>query len=390
MDIDFCVTTSATWQLVGYFLFALKVVIPVVIIILGIMDFVNALIAKEDSGISKATKSLIVRFVMGIAIFFVPLIISVGFHLVASASTFLQKADTCQTCLLQPFNSSCEAAKATAKKALAAEKEEALNDRQSFGSKVEGCYKCNGKYVWTDEKCGTKVISLDGVYTKKTCEAENNNPANKVEQSLIERPSTGESSKITDVIYLGDSIMNGVCIYKNLDKSSGCYYGVGKSIEWLKGNSTQMGSGINSANPVSEITTIIKNNSKKKYGIVILMGVNDLSGGGNPKTIANSYASFYSKLAQGDWKNAILKIVSINPVGSNVARYGYNATYLSNARINSFNSELSKAIGNLRLANVKFCSTGIKQSELDYFDDLHFGNNGRAKLYNAIQENCLK
>ncbi len=115
MDIDFCVASSAAWQLVGYFLYALKVAIPVIIIILGTVDFVNALIASDDKKISGAAKSLIMRLVMGIVVFFVPVLVSAFLHLVKNANKYLKAADTCQTCLLRPFNSSCEAAKSKAK-----------------------------------------------------------------------------------------------------------------------------------------------------------------------------------------------------------------------------------------------------------------------------------
>ena len=115
MNIDFCVATSAAWQLVGYFLFALKIAIPVIIIILGTVDFVNALISSDDKNISKATKSLIIRLVVGIAIFFLPVIISAFLHLVKDSSKYLKAADTCQTCLLRPFDSACKSAKSKAK-----------------------------------------------------------------------------------------------------------------------------------------------------------------------------------------------------------------------------------------------------------------------------------
>ncbi len=387
MDLDFCVTTSATWRLIGYILYALKVVIPVIIIILGTIDFVKALIASDDN-INKAAKSLLMRFVIGLIVFFVPLLVSTFLHLVKDAIPFLEKADACQSCLLRPFNSSCTKAVKEVQKYNEDQKNESLNDNDDFLTARYGCYKCDGKYVWSTGGCGAKVINLDSPYTKETCEAENDNPVNQVEQNIIERPGSNGSSH-TDVIYLGDSIMNGMCIYKNLNKSAGCYFGKGKNIEWLKGNSTQMGDAINSGNPVPEITKIIKNNPSKKYAIVILMGTNDIATGANTTTLANNYASLYSKLAQGDWKTAQLQIVAVNPVGDDVVSHGYSS-YLSNTRINNFNTTLSKNISNMRLANVKYCNTGIKQSDLDYFDGLHFGNNGRAKLFNTIQEKCLK
>ena len=119
MDVNnpeyFCVTTSSIWQFAGYILFAIKIAVPLIIIILGILDFFKAMTAAKDDAINSAAKNLIFRIVIGLVIFFIPLIVSTVFKFIKEANSYIAAADACQTCLLQPFNSNCDNYKATAK-----------------------------------------------------------------------------------------------------------------------------------------------------------------------------------------------------------------------------------------------------------------------------------
>ena len=58
-SFDFCVQSSAIWQLFGYILLALKIIIPVVIIVFGTIDFAKAII--DDKVVQDAAKKEIVR-----------------------------------------------------------------------------------------------------------------------------------------------------------------------------------------------------------------------------------------------------------------------------------------------------------------------------------------
>lgn len=114
-EFNFCVQTSAIWQLIGYVLYALKVIIPIVIIILGTIDFAKAIIDEKDDNLSKSTGILLRRIVIGIFIFFIPTIVSVLFSLIAAASEAVSAGEACNECLNHPTGSKCDAYKATAK-----------------------------------------------------------------------------------------------------------------------------------------------------------------------------------------------------------------------------------------------------------------------------------
>ena len=110
MEMTFCEDTAPIWRFVGYILFALKIIIPVVIIILGIMDFANAMIAKDEKAITNAAKSVGKRLILGIAIYFVPLLVSYIFSLIGDASPYIEKIESCEVCLLNPRSDDCRKA----------------------------------------------------------------------------------------------------------------------------------------------------------------------------------------------------------------------------------------------------------------------------------------
>lgn len=104
---SFCADTAPIWQFVGYALFILKTLIPLVIIVLGIIDLVKVTMSNDDKAMNMAFSSLIKRLIIGVAIFFIPTIVSLVFSMVKDASPFLENADACQACLLRPTSTEC-------------------------------------------------------------------------------------------------------------------------------------------------------------------------------------------------------------------------------------------------------------------------------------------
>ena len=63
------------WQIIGWVLWIFKIVIPVIIIVFGMIDLGKAVVASKDDEIKKSVKSLIMRAIAGIIMFFVPTIL---------------------------------------------------------------------------------------------------------------------------------------------------------------------------------------------------------------------------------------------------------------------------------------------------------------------------
>ena len=89
-------------QIVSLLINLIKVGVPVLLIIFGMVDLGKAVIASDDKAVSKAAKSLLNRVIAGICIFFVPLIVSIVFKMVGSFGEVKDQFDVCANCIASP------------------------------------------------------------------------------------------------------------------------------------------------------------------------------------------------------------------------------------------------------------------------------------------------
>lgn len=103
--MEFCLKSARIWQIVGYILAVVKIVIPLLIIILGVIDLGRAVVSSDQKIIKDAGGKLVKRVILGICIFFIPQIIDLIFSMVGVFSEEMQEDyDNCFTCITQPDN----------------------------------------------------------------------------------------------------------------------------------------------------------------------------------------------------------------------------------------------------------------------------------------------
>ena len=108
-ELNFCGRTAPIWQFIGYFLVALKIVIPLIIIVLGVIDFATSVISSDDKAISSAAKGLFKRLIIGVVIFFIPTIVDLVFGFISNfTGDIMSEIATCEECLLSPTGNTCE------------------------------------------------------------------------------------------------------------------------------------------------------------------------------------------------------------------------------------------------------------------------------------------
>lgn len=102
--ISFCSQTATIWQIVGWILLILKIVIPVILIILGIIDLSKAVLSSKDDAIMSAAKRLMFRAIAAVAIFFIPTVINIVMGLIDDFRTSGAASDfkICRDCLYTP------------------------------------------------------------------------------------------------------------------------------------------------------------------------------------------------------------------------------------------------------------------------------------------------
>ncbi len=102
----FCYNTASLWQFVGIALLVIKIVIPIVLIILGMVDLGKAVISSEDKAVNKAATKLLWRIVSAVVIFFIPTIVSAIFALIGSFNEEVRADyDICRECIEHPNKS---------------------------------------------------------------------------------------------------------------------------------------------------------------------------------------------------------------------------------------------------------------------------------------------
>lgn len=101
--MSFCYKTAPVWLLLGRLFFILKIVIPLIIIIIGIVDFSKAAFTGEEKEVKKSINMLLKRFIIGVVIFLIPTVIRILFDLVAGFSDEMKKdAGNCMVCITSP------------------------------------------------------------------------------------------------------------------------------------------------------------------------------------------------------------------------------------------------------------------------------------------------
>lgn len=98
---DFCAEDGVlkTFQIVGYFVTIIKILVPLLLLIFGSIDFGKAVLAGDDKGIQAASKMLVTRAIGGIIIFFIPTIVNFVTTMISNWSTVESSFVNCTTCL---------------------------------------------------------------------------------------------------------------------------------------------------------------------------------------------------------------------------------------------------------------------------------------------------
>ena len=111
-EVAFCEESGVlkTFQIIGYLLFIAKIIVPLLLIILGSIDFAKATISSDDKAPRDAVMALVRRVLIAVIIFFIPTILNFLLSLVYGATEAFSddSFEGCTTCLFDPFGD-CEA-----------------------------------------------------------------------------------------------------------------------------------------------------------------------------------------------------------------------------------------------------------------------------------------
>lgn len=87
----------------GYVLIAVKIIVPILIIVFGMIDFTKAIVLNDQDQVKKSTMSLAKRAIAGIIIFFLPTLINTLFDFIyEKTNTNVFNYESCWGCVFDP------------------------------------------------------------------------------------------------------------------------------------------------------------------------------------------------------------------------------------------------------------------------------------------------
>lgn len=96
-NVDLCGELKPVLRLVGYVVLAIKIVVPIILIVVGMMDLAKAVTEKKEDDIKKAQQGLVSKAIAAVLVFLVITIVGVLMSLVGS-----EKYQDCMQCINSP------------------------------------------------------------------------------------------------------------------------------------------------------------------------------------------------------------------------------------------------------------------------------------------------
>ena len=108
-EVEVCgagTTSLLVFQVIGYIILIIKILVPIILIVLGSIDLGKASLSGDDKAVKEAAISFAKRVLVGLIIFFVPTILDFFLGLVEGTTDVSSKYRGCTDCVLNPNNSS--------------------------------------------------------------------------------------------------------------------------------------------------------------------------------------------------------------------------------------------------------------------------------------------
>ena len=101
-DGGFCDTLAPVLRIVGIVVFAIKVFVPIILIVMGMIDLAKAVTEKSEDKIKEAQNRLIKRAIAAVLVFLVATLVGIIFTVILNSKGDTYKA--CLDCVNKPFS----------------------------------------------------------------------------------------------------------------------------------------------------------------------------------------------------------------------------------------------------------------------------------------------
>ena len=101
-----CSNFGGVFGLLGWAYNIIRIAVPIILVVMGMITMMTAVFSKSEDEISKATKSLVQKFIAAIAVFLVLSIVKFIFTNVVGDTTWAKSS--CWNCIVDPQQSKCK------------------------------------------------------------------------------------------------------------------------------------------------------------------------------------------------------------------------------------------------------------------------------------------
>ena len=104
---DLCSAMGPIFRIVGIVIWGIKIVVPLILIIVGMIDLAKAVGEKSDDKIKEAQNKLVKRAIAAVLVFLVVTLVGLLMTLVGNET---YKEANCKTCINNPWSEDCSIA----------------------------------------------------------------------------------------------------------------------------------------------------------------------------------------------------------------------------------------------------------------------------------------
>lgn len=154
-------------SLIKQFINIVKIAIPIILIVMGMIDLAKAMMSADDGAMKKAQGSFVKKLIAGVCVFLVPTILNFVLSVVATGTKGEVEIGNWATC----WDEAEELAKCCNNGGTS------NNGGSNVDDMPSACYLCSNSasmwYSWTKNVSGTCVLQSD-ITNKEDCEKKNN------------------------------------------------------------------------------------------------------------------------------------------------------------------------------------------------------------------------
>ena len=106
LNLEFCENTVKAWKIVGTLIYIVKIAVPILIMITGIIPFITAITKGTSEELFAAAKKLFFKLLAGLIVFITPGLITNLIDMLTNKDSSVN-INVCTSCVNDPFGSKC-------------------------------------------------------------------------------------------------------------------------------------------------------------------------------------------------------------------------------------------------------------------------------------------